>query len=265
MDLGDDELRRCKEELRALHAMPGAAALLNERLGAFLRSSPVSLPKQPLRFIIRGGTSDRWALINKYKATNVDTTSTECMVIATVRINTEDMKTIEINGTMWMMMEPNRAERGYWGGGANMASLWEKVCAGVDAITVDRYDDASFYLKTDDGIKELQFSAMHTLRFQTDNYHARMRLREQYNVTEGQLNDRRCNIAFQVVDNTNDRKAIEINGITFTTDVHDTRGMETWNKLVTGVPASVLEYYSNSFSVGFDSGNITFKKQPQPV
>ena len=36
MDFGDDELRRCKEELRALQAMPGAAALLNERLGAFL-------------------------------------------------------------------------------------------------------------------------------------------------------------------------------------------------------------------------------------
>ena len=42
MNLGDDELRRCETELRALRATPGAAALLNERLGAFLgaASSP---------------------------------------------------------------------------------------------------------------------------------------------------------------------------------------------------------------------------------
>ena len=42
MNLGDDELRRCETELSTLRATPGAAALLNERLGAFLgaASSP---------------------------------------------------------------------------------------------------------------------------------------------------------------------------------------------------------------------------------
>lgn len=40
MDFGN-ELRRCETELRALQAMPGAAVLLNERLGVFLGARPI--------------------------------------------------------------------------------------------------------------------------------------------------------------------------------------------------------------------------------
>lgn len=256
MDFGDDELRRCKEELRALHAMPGAAALLNERLGVFLQSAGAA--GSTITFTMRTPV-DRWIVENNYKVSDIaNNDSAQRTVRATVKDNTRERKTITINGTTeWMIRLPNYVDI-Y----DETKDMWRALCEGTGVFQVEQYNDCIFYLKKGD--KQLAFQAMHKLRFDTSHRDALSMLRDHYGFTGSTSVASHCHLSFTASVSATGEKTIIINGITFTTDFDTNSSADNsiWNELSTGNPSSVHEYDKKGFTVRNTQTNpIRFTKQ----
>ena len=255
MNLGDDELRRCETELRALQAMPGAAALLNERLRVFLQSAGTT--GSTITFTMRNPV-DRWIVENNYKVNDIaKSDSTQCTVHATANDNTKERKTITINGTTeWMMQSPY-----YVDNYSETTAMWNTLCAGTGVFEVEEYNDCIFYLKKKG--RQLVFQAMHKLGFNTPDRDAWSMLHSHYGFTDNTIPSSvtiRCYLSFTASVSANGKKTIIINGITFTTnaDANDS----VWNELLTGKPSSVLDYDENGFSVrNSQTYSIRFEKQ----